>query len=62
MVHIQYIMHVLNKILFLLISYMKNIHIEFNLNQMDSFENTAIGLLFWQMAVKHQFQKNKLVY
>ena len=39
---------------------MKNIHIAFNLNQMDSFGNKPIGLLFWSLAHKTLFSNEKL--
>ncbi|CAF3379069.1 unnamed protein product [Rotaria sp. Silwood1] len=46
---------------FILINFLREKYsIEFNLNQIDSFDNTAIGLLFWTIASATSFQNEKI--
>ncbi len=46
---------------FLLINFLyEKYSIEFNLNQIDSFENTPIGLLFWKIASKTTFSEEQI--
>jgi ankyrin repeat protein len=46
---------------FLLINFLhEKYSIEFNLNQIDLFENTAISLLFWRIASKTSFSKEDI--
>jgi ankyrin repeat protein len=46
---------------FILINFLhEKYSIEFNLNQTDLFENTAIGLLFWKIASKTSFSNESI--